>query len=165
MTKQLIWLEDHPELNTEIKKKLEESGFDVVLCQNVKAFGEAVKAHQDKPDKIAGFILDIVIPADSLVDLGMPQVTPQRGAETGYAILRQYIRDIRNRSPLEGAFKEHPVLVLSTMSEASMQSSFNTKADDYTTWLSKADKQGHTSAVLTSLQQWLQTLKNRVDNA
>lgn len=159
MKKQLIWLEDHPELNIEIKKKLEESGFDVVLCQNVKAFGEAVKIHKDEPDQIAGFILDVVIPTENLGDLGMPQVTPQKGAETGYEILRHYIRNIRNRSPLEGAFKEHPVLVLSTMSEASMQSSFNTRVYNYTTWLSKADKQGHTSAVLISLQQWLQTLK------
>lgn len=159
MNKKLIWLEDHPELNTEITKKLEESGFDVVLCRNVKAFGEVVKIHKDEPDQIAGFILDVVIPTENLGDLGMPQITPQQGAETGVAILRQYIRDIRNRSPLEGAFKEHPVLVLSTMSEASMRSSFNTSVDNHTTWFSKADNKGHTDTVLASLQQWLKTLK------
>lgn len=160
MRKQLIWLEDHPELNTEIEKKLKESGFDLIFCQNMKTFGEAIKMHQHIPNEIAGFILDVVvIPAESLEALDMPFVTPQQGAETGYAILRHYIRNIRGRSPINNTFKEHPVLMLSTMSEASMRSSFNTNADKQTTWLSKADKKGHTDVVLKSIQQWLQTLQ------
>ena len=160
MRKKLIWLEDHPELNTDTEKILEYSGFYVIFCQNVKTFGEAVKTHQDKPDEIAGFILDVVvIPAESLEELDMPFLTPQRGAETGYAILRHYIRNIRGRSPINNTFKEHPVLMLSTMSEASMRSSFNTNADKQTTWLSKADNKGHTDVVLKSIQQWLQTLQ------
>lgn len=159
MSKKLIWLEDHPELNAEIRKRLETSGFELILCESVKAFGETVKAYEDNLDEIAGFILDVVIPTENLDALGMPQVTPQKGAETGYAILRQYLRNLRGRSPIGDMFREHPVLVLSTMSEASMRNSFNTSGDEHTTWLSKADNKGHTDKVLISIQQWLQTLK------
>ncbi|MCB1936314.1 MAG: hypothetical protein KDF59_10270 [Nitrosomonas sp.] len=159
MTKKLIWLEDHPELNVDFHKKLNDSGFDVVICENVGDFGKEVKLNLDNPDQVAGFILDILIRTNNLEELDMPQVTPQRGAETGYAVLRHYIRNVRDRSPIGDTFKEHPVLMLSTMSEASMRISFNTEGDKLTNWLSKADQKGHTDAALKSMQRWLQTLK------
>lgn len=159
MCKKLIWLEDHPELNRGAQNILAASDFELIICVNVEAFGEVVKTHKDKADQIAGFILDVVIPTESLDALDIPQVMTQRGAETGYVILRQYIRNIRSRSPMGDAFREHPVLILSAMSEASMNSSFITSSDKSTTWLSKADNKGRTDATLKSIQQWLQKLK------
>lgn len=158
MSIKLLWLEDHPELNSEIKNELESSNFELVLCKNLEEFGEKVKKYKDTPDQVAGFVLDVVIPAKDLGSLGMPQIIPQNGAETGYAILRHYLRNIRDRSPIKNIFKVHPVLILSVMSEFSMETSFITKKDDQTTWLCKTNSNGHSNLTCISINKWLKKL-------
>lgn len=128
--RKLIWLEDTPSAHDiekiEIETALKGTGVELVHWGGIaegtipqrgqeclKHFQREVLAAKDDPECIAGFILDVRVPVDNLSVLGMDGHETSNGIITGLAIAYYYIFNNGKKSPLEDAFRQHQVLILS----------------------------------------------------
>lgn len=101
----IIWLEDHLDLNKDADRIIKNTNFTLIVCKNLSSFGEEMKRYSTVPYQIAGFVLDNLLRADSLKELGMPNIRPSGGVDTGFCVLLYYLRNNEGDSPLGNSFK------------------------------------------------------------
>ena len=162
--KVLVWLEDRQDYNQEIEAILKESPFELNICQDLNDFKKTLDSKKTNPETIAGFVMDILIPVDDLTELGLSTVKTSLGNDTGVQVLKYYLRNALNDSPMDNIWKKHDVLVLTTLSESYIKSNYKSfmtweKENNHnTSWLVKADEEGIRDTCLKATSKWLKRL-------
>jgi hypothetical protein len=158
----IIWLEDKPDLNKQVKKTLSNCEYELILCTNLKVFEEQVA--MQSLDSVAGFILDIMVKGKNLNDLGMPEALTTNGNDTGVAVLCNYLRDVDCVFPVKVSWKKCPVLMLTSLSEMYIHSRYSSIIEseknrgDHTTWLTKTDEEGSKEESIKKIKTWIRSL-------
>ncbi len=158
----ILWLEDKPNNNEEVKKILSNCEYELILCTNLNDFNEQIA--MQSLDSVAGFILDILIKEKNLDDLGMPMVLTTNGNDTGVAVLRSYLRGVDCVSPVKVSWKKCPVLMLTSLSEMYINSRYSSIIEseknygDHTTWLTKTDEEGSKEESIKKIKTWIRSL-------
>ena len=117
MKRKIIWLEDKPDDYKDIQKLIEKK-FEIVACEDLSEFKNAVDAHLVEPKAIAGFMIDVLIKVDSLEQLDLANVYTRKGVETGIKVVAEYLRNFNNNSQcvnVAKAYSSTPILILSSM--------------------------------------------------
>ncbi|WP_426993274.1 hypothetical protein [Methylomonas sp. CM2] len=159
----IIWLEDKPELNQKVEEILK-TKFELVICNNLKQFGDAVNRYSSTPELVAGFVLDVLIETEDLSDLDMPLITTNKGHDTGERVLRNYIRNADGDSPQQDLWRQHKVLMLTSLSKLYFNSHYRNIIEsqnnngDHTVWLSKIDKDGGKVEAEKNIIYWTKSL-------
>jgi hypothetical protein len=161
----IIWLEDKPLLNQPIETELKKyPKYSLIVCKSLKELYQQTQDYSLQANKVAGFVLDILIKGDDLTDLGMPTVLTTGGNDTGVAVLRNYLRNIEGDAPHRDTWKNHKVLVLTSLNETYRNSRYDPlmkweeKNGNNTEWLSKTDEDGSKSAAIKSIENWIKKL-------
>lgn len=158
----IIWLEDKPQNNEQVKEILSNCEFELILCTNLKDFNEQIA--MQSLDSVAGFILDILIKEKTLGDLGMSEVLTTNGNDAGVAVLYSYLRDVDCVSPVKVSWKKCPVLMLTSLSEMYIHSRYSSiieaekNCGDHTTWLTKTDEEGSKEESIKKIKTWIRSL-------
>jgi CheY-like chemotaxis protein len=158
----IIWLEDMPQNNEQVKEILSNCEYELILCTNLKDFKAQIT--MQSLNSVAGFILDILITEKNLADLGMPMVLTTNGNDTGVAVLRNYLRDVESDLPVRVSWKQCPVLMLTSLNEMYINSRYSSIIEseknygDHTTWLTKTDEEGSKEESIKKIKTWIRSL-------
>lgn len=160
--KVIIWLEDKPDLNKQVKETLSVCKYEIIPCKNLIEFKEQIE--KQTFGSVAGFILDILIKKKNLSDLGMPMVLTTKGNDTGVAVLRSYLRNVDSDSPVKNIWENSSVLILTSLSEMYFNSRYSSiiesekKIGNHTTWLTKTDEEGSKEESIIKIETWIRGL-------
>lgn len=158
----IIWLEDKPDLNKLVKKTLSDCEYELILCENLEDL--KVQIAKQSPSSVAGFILDILIKQKNLSELDMPMVLTTNGNDTGVAVLRNYLRNVDEDSPVNDCWKKSPILILTSLSEMYFNSRYSSiikyeqESGGHTTWLTKTNDKGSKEESIKEIETWIRSL-------
>lgn len=166
MKQVLIWLEDLPNLNNQFKELFTDDKFDLVICKSLTQFKEAIDKYIGKEQTIAGFVIDILIPAPNLGELGLPFIETNEGNDTGFLVLSDYLRNWDDESPNGNAFLNHKVLILTTLGNDFMDSRYLSFKNwdketnpGLTKWQPKSDDDGnYDKNLIDEVKAWIDQL-------
>ncbi|MCX7098465.1 MAG: hypothetical protein NTV43_11250 [Methylococcales bacterium] len=121
----VVWIEDNPQWHINEKKVLNDAlsakGMTLEYLQNISDSddpgAECLKFLKDQietePEKIAGFVLDVLIPIENLSILGIAGVETSGGATTGIEIASNYLLNHSKKTTTKFKFSETPILFFS----------------------------------------------------
>lgn len=141
--KKVIWLDDNPSLLEQEKNIilsiLEGQGVELLFWNGEKEKGSksgeaCLKFFKDSifeyQDDLVGFILDIRIPVINLSELEMSDIITRNGLMTGIVIAYYFLRNATKKSPIEGLFRNTPILLLSIAPGINIEEKWIDKDDD-----------------------------------
>ena len=169
----IVWLDNEPNLWTDIPELAEKYGYKLLTCAGVTEFSQAIQEFETKPEEIKAFILERVIRLEKIEDLqALQQMIPgiQRNCRTendaGPLLFANCLRK-NAQSPFFGM----PVLFYTAtqsgtkeaLQEIANASRFSKKGPEFTeSGISYVIKQGvplHMPDYLQELQAWFSSLK------
>ena len=113
--KNIIWLEDHSDYFPELQKLIDNSGFNLIICQTLEEFKKETDKFKDDPQLVAGFIIDVALRGsnDDLGTLGLNDIMTDQGGVTGIQVVIHFLLNLHDKD--KSPFADTPISILTVL--------------------------------------------------